>query len=623
MLRRDKFFALKLVVPAILIIFLGTWATFLKITAEVRTETGHSLSTLLQTEHEAVRTWFREKRLNTLVLAKTEKLKGLSEKMLAVPTTKQALLSSPAQADLRRWLQPVLTSLGYRGFFLIGPGNISLGSSRDQNVGSVNLLAKQEGFLEKIWAGETGMSLPQPSDVPLRDPKGRLVENSPTMFVGAPVKNSSGKVISILAFRIDPFAEFTALFQRGRIGQTGETYAFNKSGRLISESRFDPHLRKIGLISPEGRGILNIEIRDPGVNLLNGISPKATRENQPLTRMARSAVSGKAGIDLTGYRDYRGVPVIGAWLWDSDLNIGITVEIDVEEVDGRQFNTRTALVVFALLTVITLIMMMVLFESNRKHLSNAIDAAESANRAKSAFISSMSHELRTPLNAIIGFSEMIKSQALGPVGSVRYQEYASDINNSGMHLLAIVNDILDISKLESGELSLYEEEFDVGSLVGESIDMVKRQAELGGIRLLVGAPESSPRLYADQRILKQALVNLLINAIKFTAKGGDVTLKYWSEDDGGFFVSIADSGIGMAAEDIPKALAVFSQVDNSLNRNHEGTGLGLPLSKSFVEMHGGSMELRSEVDVGTTVTIRLPPGRLRNEMPLMKTASTQ
>jgi hypothetical protein len=182
--------------------------------------------------------------------------------------------------------------------------------------------------------------------VALSDSDESLREDQPTMFVGAPVRDPTGAVIAALTFRLDPGQDFTAILQRGRIGASGETYAFDREGRLISESRFDDQLRSIGLLGPEDRGILNIEVRDPGETLLRAGVNGRPREHRPLTRMAASALAGEAGVDLDGYRDYRGVPVIGAWLRDSDLELGLTVEIDRREAYATVNSTRT--VIFAL-----------------------------------------------------------------------------------------------------------------------------------------------------------------------------------------------------------------------------------------------------------------------------------
>lgn len=240
----------------------------------------------------------------------------------------------------------------------------------------------------------------------------------------------------------------------------------------------------------------------------------------------------------------------------------------------------------------------------------AMEEAESANRAKSEFIATMSHELRTPLTAIIGFSEALMKRIFGPVGNTKNLEYIEDINASGHHLLGLINDILDVSKIEAGKVELYEEAFDPAGIVRSCLSLVKGQARSQGIALVAELPDRLLPLYADQRILKQIILNLLSNAIKFTPEGGKVTLNMWSRPSTGHVLQVIDTGIGVALNDIPKILKPFIQIENALSRKHQGTGLGLPLCKSLIELHGGYLDFQSELGVGSTVTIRFPKERV-------------
>ncbi len=236
--------------------------------------------------------------------------------------------------------------------------------------------------------------------------------------------------------------------------------------------------------------------------------------------------------------------------------------------------------------------------------------AEIANRTKSEFLANMSHELRTPLNAIIGFSEIIKDERLGPVGSTKYRDYAGDINESGQHLLALINDILDLSKIESGTDELHEENIEISGIANDIMRLVAGLAQTGSVELELEVSDDIAMLHADKRKVRQILLNLLSNAIKFTPDGGKVTLRIRSRAESGYVFQVIDTGIGIAFEDIPMALAPFQQIDSGPNRRHAGTGLGLPLTKSLIEMHGGYLDLQSEVGVGTTVTVRFPAERI-------------
>ncbi len=242
-------------------------------------------------------------------------------------------------------------------------------------------------------------------------------------------------------------------------------------------------------------------------------------------------------------------------------------------------------------------------------LRDAKEAAEAANRSKSDFLAHMSHELRTPLNAVIGFSEIIFREMFGPVGEPRYVDYARDIHASGTHLLNVIGDILDIAKAESGNAELDEQAVDLGEIAAASVRLIDPRAHAGQIRVEMRVTPDLPKIDADARRLKQVLINLLANAVKFTPPGGRVTVEVGLGPDGGARLVVRDTGIGMRAEDIPRALEPFSQVDNALSRRFEGTGLGLPLSKKLVELHGGKLAIESTIDRGTTVIVTLPATR--------------
>ncbi|MGE5203232.1 MAG: sensor histidine kinase [Acidobacteriota bacterium] len=239
--------------------------------------------------------------------------------------------------------------------------------------------------------------------------------------------------------------------------------------------------------------------------------------------------------------------------------------------------------------------------------------AESASEAKSRFLANMSHELRTPLNAIIGFSEMMRTEALGPVGSPRYRAYADDINRSGMHLLGLINDLLDLSKIEAGKMELAEEMVEVPRLVGDCLLLVRDVARRGKVELVAELSPGLPLLYADERKLKQVLLNLLSNAVKFTPEGGRVAVTAEASGARGLAIAVADTGIGIAPEHLAVVLEPFGQVRHAQDDLPEphGTGLGLPLSKALAELHGGRLEIVSALGRGTTIRLCLPPERVR------------
>jgi PAS domain S-box-containing protein len=236
--------------------------------------------------------------------------------------------------------------------------------------------------------------------------------------------------------------------------------------------------------------------------------------------------------------------------------------------------------------------------------------AEAADNTKSEFLANMSHELRTPLNAIIGFASVMDTESFGPLGNEKYREYTQYIGQSGRHLLGLISDILDLSKVEAGAEELHEEDIDVVAAAEAAIGLVSDRAAKEGVRITMESPAALPALRADPRKLNQVLFNLLTNAIKFTEKGGRVVLALRCGPESGHVFEVSDTGIGIARENLPKVLSKFGQVDSPLTRRHEGSGLGLPLTRALVELHGGAFDIESEVDVGTTVTVRFPPERI-------------
>ena len=245
-----------------------------------------------------------------------------------------------------------------------------------------------------------------------------------------------------------------------------------------------------------------------------------------------------------------------------------------------------------------------------KLLEMELAASNEANRAKSQFLGNMSHELRTPLNAVIGFSEIIRDQALGPSAADSYRDYANDIHTAGEHLLRIVNDVLDISQIEAGRLVLQESEMDVRTVVQATVKLISQSAFEGGVALIVKLPADLPGLIADEIRVKQVLLNLLSNAIKFSNRGSTVTIGAGREPDGSLAIWVADTGIGMSEREIDTAMQPFKQVVGTLSRSHDGVGLGLSLVDGFVTLHGGRLKLTSAPGKGTTAKVIFPPERV-------------
>jgi two-component system cell cycle sensor histidine kinase PleC len=240
--------------------------------------------------------------------------------------------------------------------------------------------------------------------------------------------------------------------------------------------------------------------------------------------------------------------------------------------------------------------------------------AEAANISKSRFLAQMSHELRTPLNAILGFSEVMKSEVFGPHAVPTYKEYAADIHNSGVHLLNLINEILDLSRIEAGRYELNEEAVDLALVVADCHRLLQLRARNRGISIHEAFEPDLPRLWADERACRQICLNLLSNAIKFTPQGGEVWLKVGWTAAGGQYMSVKDNGPGIPEDEIPIVLASFGQGTNAIKSAEQGTGLGLPIAKNLIDMHNGTFTLKSKLRFGTEVIVTFPAERVMSAL---------
>lgn len=713
-------------IPAIILIVIAAYFSYAKIENDTRAEIGRTLQTVLNGSHQSLRNWLHDQKALARTWADNEQLRRYAVELTRGSNYNQDLIRAPAQAALRKLLLPVLKQTGNRGYFLIDPDFINLASSRDYNLGFSNLLIVQEDFLDRTWAGQTLVSIPQSSDVPIRDFAGELVDRYSTMFVATPVKDDSGRVIAILAFRLDPDEGYSRILAAGRFGQSGETYAFDRTGRLLSESLFNRQLERIGLLPNTKHSSLLIHIRDPGVDLTAGGKPDRPWQQQPLTRMARSAAAGENGLDLDGYRDYRGVRVIGAWDWDKEYGFGIATEIDFVEAYRSLWNTRLVIAMFAVFSCMLLIGLaaisgkgqrkvaesgerlslaienisdgfalydaddrLILF--NRKFrrlypgaydlvvpgvrfedlvragakrgefpaargrieqwlaermelrrepaavfeeqaiggrwirvaekavpgggrvgifaditdLVAAREEADLANRAKSQFLSSMSHELRTPLNAVLGFAQMLEFNPKEPL-TADQKHCVDHIMNGGQHLLELINEVLDLAKIESGTVTLSVEDVATHELLEECLTLVDGIARKGGITVhMTGDDRDWPPIHADYTRTKQIILNLLSNAIKYNRTDGSVFVESEPGENGMLRIIVRDTGPGIPEKLRDGLFEPFNRL-GAESSEIEGTGIGLTITKELVEIMDGRVGVESVIGEGSTFWIDLP-----------------
>ena len=347
-----------------------TWWAFERIEAQTRQDIGSEIRTILETTQSQLRIWGKERRIDATVWAESDEVRRAVATQLQTPRMTETLRRSAALMELRRLVSPLIERYGYAGFAVIAPDGMQIAAAVDEAVGRPDIRRSDPATVSSALAGTVALGLPFRSKTALPRVAGRPAPGVPLMIVAAPVRDDRGAVVAALVLLIDPFQDFTRIAQLGQTGETGETFAFDRKGRLATVSRFDAHLREIGLIPsdhPEAHGILSIEIRDPGGNMVEGFQPSVPRQEQPFTRMVRSALSGESGLDLDGYRDYRGVPVVGAWTWDAELGLGLTTKIDVAEAYRSLRITRGLVLTMVGVTVVgSFLMAGLLLETQRK-----------------------------------------------------------------------------------------------------------------------------------------------------------------------------------------------------------------------------------------------------------------
>jgi signal transduction histidine kinase/CheY-like chemotaxis protein len=810
----------------VLVIILGWWALD-NIKYKIKDDMRKSLQTVLNTTMESMNIWVDDHKSKLNNIAKDLRVIKHTTGLLRRHDQNKPLLKSPELESLRKIFRDLKRLYNHVGFFIIAPDGTSVGSLRDSNVGSINLIYRQRPeLLKRVYNGETVFIQPIPSDVPIKGVANITGLNlPPTMFFAGPIRNTEGKIIAVITERFKPNGAFSHICQLGRLGNSGETYAFNIQGRLISESRFLNQLKLVKLVQPNDQSILSIIIKDPGGDLAGGFQSKVSRAKLPLTLMSASAVKGQSEYDLNGYRDYRGVEVIGAWCWDKRLGIGMATEMDLSEAMESYHSARLAIlmilgisaVVFIIFTLFTMILgsranralqsahdqleervqertselneaKLVVEKTNRelsgeivekkkaeealklnekrleslldlslrkfatkdelvehaleegvkltgstvgyqhffceeekslslyqwskdvlkecyaektphypleeagvwadcirhkkpvihndyinlkgekglpeghfkleRHMSvpifdhgsvvgvagvgnkkepydefdttqlslfmnnmwhifkqkkaeeeliKAKEEAETANKAKSIFLANMSHEIRTPMNAILGYAQiMMHDIAL----SEKQQGSLEIINRSGKHLLDIINDILEMSKIEAGRIEITPNTFNLQSMLRDVIQMFVIRAAKKGVELCLETEVADEIIHQDEPRIRQVLINLLGNAVKFTHEGS-ITLRVKKIDPNPNLTDkdespppfilqfdVEDTGCGIEEEGQKK---IFEAFDQAMDGRHEdGTGLGLAISREYARLMGGDLILaKSEVDSGS------------------------
>jgi len=334
------------ILAVVLLSIVGWWVSA-SVESAMRERRAADMQTILQADVAAVRVWIAEQKVDAELIASDERLPEIVAPLLKIAEgtekVERQLILAPEQETLRQRLGERIKRYGYTGYFLVAPNGLVVAADLDTPLGKP-LTGLRKEFFDQVNAGKTEVSKPYPSTVPLADENGELKIALPTMFAASPIRNPAGEVICALGIRIRPDKDFTRILRTAQSGETGETYAFDKTGRMLSQSRFDEDLKAIGLVvdQPDAKSILAVDLRDPGANLMKGERPSGRRAQQPLTKLAEDATAGNTGHDVNGYRDYRGVPSIGAWMWLDDLGFGVGTEQDKDEAFQALYVLRKA-----------------------------------------------------------------------------------------------------------------------------------------------------------------------------------------------------------------------------------------------------------------------------------------
>ena len=355
----------------ILLVSLTSWTMLQRIREQMEQGIGKTMHIVLKATQGAIHTWLRDEIEQVQILLKDEYVRDLIRQLLLAHNRGEDLIGSASQEILREYLVPWMKKHRIKGYLVFAPSGVSIASQIDDNIGIVTPIIKQGQHFFEALKGRPQFVQPFPSERPLPDINGEIKRGVPTMFILAPVFKDTGDLQAVFGIRMYPAGDFSTIAHTVRSGRTGDSYFFNREGKIITEARFDDDLRRIGIIPPRSRSILKLSIADPGGNMMEGYKPGLPMEQMPLTFMAKSALAGESGENLQGYRDYRGVPVVGAWTWDEVYDFGIAYEIDVDEAYQNYFTIRSILIVGLSTLVFFFLVVLHYSETLRRNAQNA------------------------------------------------------------------------------------------------------------------------------------------------------------------------------------------------------------------------------------------------------------
>ena len=594
----------------------------------IRKTIADEVRTLLQADVTALKIWFESQQSNVTAIAGDENVRTLIGQLIQESqSTSAPLPQSPTLGALRKDLGPWLEARGYNGFIVFDRQGRALAARLDNAVGKT-LTPKWLSLLEPVLAGEARVFQPHMSDAIFLDPKG-LRAGVATMVTLAPVLDERGVVVAALGLRIRPEDDFSRILSVARAGRSGETYAFDKNGLLLSQSRFDDQLKQYGLLpdDDETNSVLNIQIRDPGVNMTLGEQPEKHRSEQPLTLMAADATAGNSGVNVEGYNDYRGVPVVGAWTWLPEYDFGVASEVDLEEAFRPAWILRHAfLALFVLLSSAAIAICLFIARTKRQNeeLQGALDELHATQdqfveseklAALGQLVAGVAHEFNTPVGALHSTTDMLSrciskmatilSNADAPleqrgVSELRRllgllgqnSEVAGTANERIKEVLSSLRDFVRLDEAEFKEVDLHDGiESALTLLRSEIPDSVTIMKKFGDV----------PAVPCYARELNQAVMKLLQIAAERIEDEGSITITT-SADDQNAHIKIADTGKAYGEEELRQLF----DISFTSSGGRVSMSTGLVSAKRTVQKHGGSLEVQSSPGAGTVYAMRIP-----------------
>jgi len=545
---------------AIVLIIVAVYWTLDRIEIQVKQQTAESLQTVVATTQEGIAFWVNAVENPVSIIARRPEVIAAVQSQVELSSRPESLRHSKGLRDLREFLTPVIDVYKY-DFSVVDRNWIEIASEKDDRIG---MRISDRADMEPIEAalnGSVAVGLPA------------VDGTAQTVIVASPVIGDNGMLLAALVFFLDPKPDFNSMTHRGRIGSTGETYVFDEKGRMLTDSRFRPDR--------------TLYVRDDEHGSKTG----------QLTKMAQSALSGKSGVDVEGYPDYRDIEVFGAWAWDPSLKIGIATEIDRWEALTPYRTIRTLTLLMVVVTIGTFLVLLVVIRHRNRVLASNWAFRESI-KARQDTLAVVSHDLRAPLSNVILCSNMLAKS--NDVTSLT--RFAGVINRSSRQMEKLISDLLDVSEMEMGRLRIEKKPCDIDSLLESIRETFLEQARSQSIVLDIPAAGEHPPLIADPDRIIQVLSNLVGNALKFTPTGGRISVHHAISPREVRF-AVRDSGPGIQQDAQPH---IFDQFWKTKSSGKRGRGLGLYIARMIVERHNGKIWVESDGRNGSVFYFTIP-----------------